>query len=67
MGILVSIRGIRGGTFKRRLMKFQGKESMDGGGFYNTGLNSLDNMRELAAFKLWGMGPEKEKRQNWRK
>jgi hypothetical protein len=72
MGIMVFIKGThRGriylgkGAFKRRLMRFQGRETMDGSRFFKQGLNIPGNGRGL--LPAWGTTPEIAKRSNWRK
>jgi hypothetical protein len=72
MGIAVFIKGTQGGrislgkgAFKRRLMRFQGRETKDGSRFFKQGLNNHGNRRGL--LPAWRNGPEIEKRSNWRK
>ena len=70
MGITVFIGGIMGGrvplrfgTFKRRLMKYQGREIMDSSRLYRQGVKSLEKKKGMLDLKPWRM----EKRSSWRK
>ena len=55
------------GAFRKRLMKFQGRASVDRNRLHSQGLNSQENRRGLVALKLWRKGPHVEKRSSWRK
>merc|ERR1712106_665942 len=72
MGIIASMNEIQGrgmplemGAFKRRLMKYQGRQTISEGGFYNQGFHSQDTRSRLAALKVLGMVPDK--RTSWNK
>ena len=72
MGIMVFIEETQGGrismgkgAFKRRLMRFQGRETKDGSRFFKQGLKIQGNRRGMVP--AWGNGEEIEKRSNWRK
>ena len=66
MGIIVLVKEIQGGRgkgpFKRRLMKFQGRDRMYRSSLYKSELNSQDKRRGVITSKLLCMVPEIEKR-----